>query len=283
MIVANTIAQARQQIADVRRHGKTIGLVPTMGALHEGHRALIRRCRDECDFVVVSIYVNPAQFGPKEDLAAYPRDFDADCRACREDQVDLVFAPNDEEMYGQSHLAWIDVDRLGDHLCGRSRPGFFRGVCTAVAKLFNIIAPDLAYFGEKDAQQLAIVRRMVHDLNFNLEIRPCPTVRTAEGLALSSRNDYLDDKQRPQALCLFEALRHGAAMVSRGVLDAQAIIGEMKALIDKQPAARIDYISIVDEEFLQPVTQITAPCLIALAVQIGAPRLIDNIRVAPPE
>ena len=282
MIIADTISQVREIIAQARRAGKTIGCVPTMGALHEGHLALIRRCCDECDFSVVTIFVNPAQFAPDEDLDSYPRTFETDCQACRAAGVDLVFAPSASQIYPEQNLTWINVDKLGEHLCGASRPGFFRGVCTVVAKLFSIVSPDIAYFGSKDAQQLAIIQRMVADLNFPVEIRPCETVRDSDGLALSSRNDYLDPEQRRQARCLSQALNHAAQLVRAGQTDSAAIIAAIKAIIDKQPQAKIDYISIVDSELLQPTDTLDRPCLIALAVQIGPARLIENILVDPP-
>jgi pantoate--beta-alanine ligase len=282
MIITDTISQAREVIAQARHTGKTIGCVPTMGALHAGHLALIRRCCDECDFSVVTIFVNPAQFAPDEDLENYPRTFETDCQACRAAGVDLIFAPSASQMYPEQNLTWINVDKLGEHLCGASRPGFFRGVCTVVAKLFNIVTPDIAYFGGKDAQQLAIIRRMVADLNFPVEIRPCDTVRDSDGLALSSRNDYLDPEQRRQARCLSQALNHAAQLVRTGQTDSDAIIAALKAIIDKQPQAKIDYISIVDRELLQPIATLDRPCLIALAVHIGPARLIDNILVDPP-
>lgn len=281
MQIINEIKKAREILSRIKAEEKTIGLVPTMGALHEGHLSLIRTCRQKCDYVVVSIFVNPTQFGPAEDLAKYPRPFEQDCRLCRENGVDLIFAPAAGEMYPQKQAIWVDVETLGDHLCGASRPGHFRGVCTVVAKLFNIITPDCAFFGQKDAQQLAIIRQMVRDLNMNLEICPCPTVREPDGLALSSRNQYLDSQQRQQALCLSQALRRAGEMVAAGQRDTQAISAAMKEIIERQPQARIDYISIVDNELLQPVSRFDCPTLIALAVYLGPTRLIDNIIVDP--
>lgn len=281
MQIINEIKKAREILSRIKAEGKTIGLVPTMGALHEGHLSLIRTCRQQCDYVVVSIFVNPTQFGPAEDLAKYPRPFERDCRLCRENGVDLLFTPTAGEMYPQKQTIWVDVETLGDHLCGASRPGHFRGVCTVVAKLFNIITPDIACFGQKDAQQLAIIRRMVRDLNMNVEICPCPTVREPDGLALSSRNQYLDSQQRQQALCLSLALRRAGEMVAAGQRDAQAIIAAMKEIIERQPQARVDYISIVDNELLQPISRLDHPTLIALAVYLGPTRLIDNIIVDP--
>lgn len=281
MIVAQTVVEVRKIIADVRRAGKTIGLVPTMGALHQGHLSLIHRCCRECDFSVVSIFVNPTQFAPHEDFESYPRTFQADCDACHERGVDLIFAPGVNEMYPQENLTWVNVEKISAHLCGASRPGFFRGVCTVVAKLFNIVTPDLAYFGQKDAQQLAVIERMVADLNMSVEIRPCPTVREDDGLAMSSRNQHLDPQQRRQALCLHQALKRARQLIAAGQTDPARLIDEMKALIEKEPQARVDYISIVDNELLQPVPRIDRPVLIALAVRIGPARLIDNILVDP--
>jgi len=281
MEITSEIKKTREIIKQAKAAGKTIGLVPTMGALHEGHLSLIRICRQKCDFVIVSIFVNPTQFGPAEDLAKYPRPFEWDCRLCRDNGVDLVFAPAAEEMYPQKQIIWVDVETLGDHLCGASRPGHFRGVCTVVAKLFNIIIPDFAFFGQKDAQQLAIIRQMVRGLNMNLEICPCPTVREPDGLALSSRNQYLDSQQRQQALCLLQALRRAGEMVAAGQSDTQAIIAAMKEIIERQPQTRIDYISIVDNDLLQPISRLDRPALIALAVYLGPTRLIDNIIVDP--
>jgi pantoate--beta-alanine ligase len=283
MQIVHEIKQAREIIKKLRNTGKTIGLVPTMGALHEGHLSLVSSCRRECDFVVVSIFVNPTQFGPSEDLAQYPRPFETDCQLCQEQGVDLIFAPSAEEMYPQEQLVWVDVEKLGEHLCGASRPGHFRGVCTVVAKLFNIITPDFAYFGQKDAQQLAIIKRMVRDLAVNLEIRSCPTVREPDGLARSSRNRYLNQNERKQALCLYQALKTAEQLVGSGENDAMVLTAAMKTVIREQSSARIDYISIVDKELLQPIQKIDSPVLIALAVYIGSTRLIDNILVDPTE
>ena len=282
MDIVETIANTRDLIAQTRAAGKTIGLTPTMGALHEGHLSLVRRCRKECDFSVVSIFVNPTQFGPGEDFDSYPRTFDTDCAACRDLGVDLIFAPAPEEMYPRENLTWLDVDTIGDHLCGAARPGFFRGVCTVVTKLFNVIQPDIAYFGEKDAQQLAVITRMVADLNLPLEIRGCPIVRESDGLAMSSRNQYLDPEQRRQAVCLFQALRHAQQLIENGQTDTTALIDAIKTIIEKQPQARIDYISIVDRNLMQPLVKIDRPVRIALAVHLGPARLIDNIAIDPP-
>ncbi|MBN1845326.1 MAG: pantoate--beta-alanine ligase [Sedimentisphaerales bacterium] len=281
MDIAETIDQARQTTAAARRAGRTVGLVPTMGALHEGHLSLIRRCRSECDLTAVSLFVNPTQFAPGEDFDRYPRSFAADRDACAALGVDLLFAPSAGQMYPGDLLTWVHVNRITDHLCGATRPGFFDGVCTVVAKLFHIIQPDRAYFGEKDAQQLAVVTRMVADLDFPVEIRACPIVRDADGLALSSRNRYLDLAQRRSAVCLSRALEQARRLVAAGQTEATALIETIRTAIAREPQARIDYISIVEKEFFQPVTVIEAPCLIALAVYFGTARLIDNITVDP--
>jgi len=282
MIIAETILHTRDLIKQARRPGKTIGLVPTMGALHEGHFSLIRRCVMECDFSVVSIFINPTQFGPTEDLAKYPRTFEADTCSCRDLGVDMIFAPPTDQMYASQNLSWVNVEKLTDNLCGSNRPTHFRGVCTVVAKLFNIIQPDIAYFGQKDAQQLAVIRRLVRDLNFSVEIRPCPTVRDPQGLALSSRNDYLTPDQKQNALCLSQALDRARELIASGTTDSPTIINAMQSIILGQPQTRIDYISIVDSDLLQPLAKIDRPALIALAVHIGPARLIDNILVEPP-
>ena len=280
MIIAETITEIRAAIKAARRETKSIGLVPTMGALHAGHLALIKRCRRECDFAVVSVFVNPTQFGSGEDLDRYPRTFDADAGACGELGVDLIFAPTAKEMYcHESDLTWVNVEVLTEQLCGASRPLHFRGVCTVVTKLFNIVQPDIAYFGEKDAQQLAVIQRMVAELNMPIEIKGCPIVRDDDGLALSSRNANLAPGQRRQALCLSRALKLAADMVAGGQGDVKIIVGEMGKIVEQEPQAQIDYISIVDKELLQPVEKIDRPVLIALAVKIADTRLIDNITV----
>jgi pantoate--beta-alanine ligase len=279
MITTNTITLTRDALATLRLAGKTIGLVPTMGALHQGHVSLIRACRAECDVVAVSLFVNPSQFAPGEDLECYPHTFETDSQSCLDEGVDLLFAPMTGEMYPQENLTWIIPKKLGDHLCGQSRPNFFRGICTIVAKLFNIITPDRAYFGQKDAQQLAIIKRMVSDLNFNIEIRTCPTIREPDGLALSSRNRYLKPQERSQARCLYESLQLAQDLIAKGQLNSAKIITAMTDCVKKQPQAQIDYISILDSELLQPINQVTGSVLIALAVQIGPARLIDNILV----
>jgi len=282
MIVAKTIAQTRQHIVGARAVGKTIGCVPTMGGLHAGHLSLIRRCRQECDFAVVTLFVNPTQFAPGEDLDNYPRSFEADAKMCREIGVDLIFAPDNRQMYPGENLTWVNVEKISSGLCGASRPHHFRGVCTVVAKLFHIVTPDIAYFGQKDAQQLSLIRRMVADLNFSVEIRSCPTVRDKDGLALSSRNQYLTAQERQQAVCLYRALNHAREIIASGAQNAAAVIAAMTEIVEQSSHARIDYISIVDNELLQPVELINRPVLVALAIHFGSTRLIDNIVVEPP-
>ncbi len=282
MDILRTIEETRAWLSPRRRGGERVGLFPTLGALHEGHLSLIRRCREECDVAVVSIFLNPTQFGPQEDLAKYPQPFEADAAACRAEGVDLIFAPRPEEMYPKEKLTWVTVERLSEHLCGAKRPGHFRGVCTVVAKLFNIIQPDVAYFAQKDAQQLAIICRMVEELNFPIEICKCPTVREADGLAMSSRNAYLTGELRRQATCLIHALQEARRLFEAGTREVGAITEAMAELIRREaPKCVIDYISIVDNELLQPLQTIDRPSLIALAVKIGTTRLIDNIVVDP--
>lgn len=276
MITANTAAEVRVQVKQWKREGKTIGLVPTMGYLHEGHASLMKRAREENDKVVVSIFVNPIQFGPAEDLASYPRDFDRDSEVCREMGVDLIFHPQPDEMYQKDFCTYVDMDVLTEQLCGKSRPTHFRGVQTVVSKLFHIAAPDRAYFGEKDAQQLAVIRRMVRDLNFDIEIVGCPIVREEDGLAKSSRNTYLSKEERQAALVLSKSVKEGKHLIEAGETDAVAVKASMRAVIESEPLARIDYVEIVDGDSLQPIDTISGPVLGAVAVYIGKTRLIDN-------
>ena len=280
MKIARTIKSARKEIGRARSQGKRIGLVPTMGALHEGHLSLIRKARSRCDYIAVSIFVNPTQFGPSEDLTAYPRPFRRDCRLCREEKVDLVFAPPVKEMYPEGCLTFVRQEKgLADKLCGASRPIHFRGVMTVVTKLFNIIEPDVAYFGQKDAQQSIMIRKMASDLNWNVRIVVSPTVREVDGLAVSSRNRYLDVKQRKEATALFSALQLARKKIGQGETDAPSLVREMKNLIRKHTSGRIDYVNIVDSSTLEDVDRIKGDVLIALAVKIGRARLIDNILV----
>jgi pantoate--beta-alanine ligase len=277
MHIVNTITAVRQAVRAARTAGKTVGLVPTMGALHRGHTSLIRAAVQQCNYVVVSIFVNPTQFGPQEDLNAYPRPFEEDCELCCQAGVNLVFSPNPDEMYGGPSLTWITVDKLTESLCGRSREGHFRGVTTVCAKLFNIVLPDQAFFGQKDAQQAAVIKRMVDDLNIPLTIEVCPTIREPDGLAISSRNDYLNDVERKQAICLFESLQMCKRQIEQGLRSSTELIALVRKRLDRVPNAVVDYIEIVDNRTFVPVDTAKGTVLIALAVQIGPARLIDNI------
>lgn len=274
MQVTKTVEETRKQIKQWKKEGKTIGLVPTMGFLHEGHASLIRKCREQNDIVVVSDFVNPTQFGPNEDLEAYPRDFERDSKLCESLGADLIFAPSPEDMYHDPH-AFVSINTLSETLCGKTRPIHFKGVCTVVTKLFHIVAPDRAYFGEKDAQQLAIIRKMVKDLNFDIEIVGCPIVREEDGLAKSSRNTYLNDKERQAALCLSRAVKTGKEVIYTGA-DAKEVLNPMKAIIEAEPLARIDYVMMVDALTMQPIEKADRDVLVAMAVYIGKTRLIDN-------
>lgn len=274
MQVTKTVEETRKQIKQWKKEGKTIGLVPTMGFLHEGHASLIRKCREQNDIVVVSDFVNPTQFGPNEDLEAYPRDFERDSKLCESLGADLIFAPSPEDMYHDPH-AFVSIDTLSETLCGKTRPIHFKGVCTVVTKLFHIVAPDRAYFGEKDAQQLAIIRKMVKDLNFDIEIVGCPIVREEDGLAKSSRNTYFNDKERQAALCLSRAVKTGKEVIYTGA-DAKEVLNSMKAIIEAEPLARIDYVMMVDALTMQPIEKADRDVLVAMAVYIGKTRLIDN-------
>ncbi|MCI5874042.1 MAG: pantoate--beta-alanine ligase [Roseburia sp.] len=275
MKIVSTIEEVRNQVKEWRKEGQKIGFVPTMGYLHEGHMSLIDAA-GENDKVVVSIFVNPMQFGPNEDLASYPRDLEHDAAMCEAHGVDLIFHPTPEEMYGESFYSYVDMNVLTQELCGLSRPVHFRGVCTVVAKLFNIVTPDKAYFGQKDAQQLAIIKRMVKDLNMPLQIVGCPIVREEDGLAKSSRNTYLSKEERKAALVLSRSIFLGKEMVEKGERDAKKVITAMTAEIEKEPLAKIDYVKMVDLETMQQVETIEGGILTAIAVYIGKTRLIDN-------
>lgn len=274
MKVTKTVEETRKLVKAWKQEGKSIGLVPTMGFLHEGHASLIKRCREENDIVVVSDFVNPTQFGPNEDLEAYPRDFKRDSELCESLGADLIFHPEPEEMYHDPH-AFVSIDLLSETLCGKTRPIHFKGVCTVVSKLFHIATPDKAYFGQKDAQQLAIIRKMVQDLNFDIQIVGCPIVREEDGLAKSSRNTYLNAEERKAALCLSKAIRRGMDVIHPQA-DASEVLGEMRAIIEAEPLARIDYVSMVDALTMQPVEKVKKDVLVAMAVYIGKTRLIDN-------
>jgi pantoate--beta-alanine ligase len=276
MDIVRTPEEMQKRALSFKREGRVIGFVPTMGYLHEGYLSLMRTARQQCDVLVVSIFVNPTQFGPNEDLKAYPRDFERDEMLCRQEGVDLIFYPEPGDMYSADSSVWIDEEALAGNLCGAARPGHFRGVCTVVAKLFNLVQPDLAVFGEKDAQQLRIIERMVRDLNFPVKIVRGAIVREADGLAMSSRNRYLSTSQRQQALCLRRALdkivelsRNGESSVS--VLRQSIIDG-----IRREPDAAIDYVEFVDDSSLIATKQVEQPTLVALAVKFGQIRLIDN-------
>ena len=274
MQVTKTVQETRALIKAWKKEGKTVGLVPTMGFLHEGHASLIRRCREENDIVVVSDFVNPTQFGPNEDLEAYPRDFEMDSRLCESLGTDLIFHPEPEDMY-QDACAFVSIEKLSETLCGKTRPIHFRGVCTVVSKLFHIVAPDRAYFGQKDAQQLAIIRKMVQDLNFDIEIVGCPIIREEDGLAKSSRNTYLSPEERKAALCLSRAVKKGQEIIRQGMAAAE-VEDAMKEIINQEPLAKIDYVSVVDALTMQPVETVEKDVLAAMAVYVGKTRLIDN-------
>lgn len=260
----------------VRAAGQSLGLVPTMGALHAGHISLVRAARAQCDVVAASIFVNPTQFGPNEDFAKYPRTFEQDCRVLEAEGVALVFAPRPEEMYPPGASTFVEVEGLSERLDGASRPGHFRGVATVVAKLFHVVAPEKAFFGQKDAAQVAVLRRMVRDLNFDLELVVCPTVREPDGLALSSRNRYLSAAERKQALVLSRALQAIADAFHAGQQDTAKLLAAGRAVVQTEPQVRIDYLDLVDPETLLPVTQAASGTLAAIAAYVGATRLIDN-------
>jgi pantoate--beta-alanine ligase len=279
MDVATTIESVRSLVKAARERGRKIGLVPTMGALHVGHVSLIEAAVNNGDFVIVSIFVNPTQFGPGEDYEKYPRPLEADLAICRKASVDVVFAPTPKEMYPAENLTWVTVEKLTEPLCGRSRPGHFRGVTTVCAKLFNIVEPDAAYFGQKDGQQAIVIQRMVADLNMPLRIVVCPTVREPNGLAVSSRNQYLNDRQKQDAAVIYASLQECRRMIDAGVSDAGQIVGRMRGMLEQVALIKIEYVSIVDAETLEEVQAVGGRVLVAVAVRIGPARLIDNIMV----
>jgi pantoate--beta-alanine ligase len=281
MQIVSTIAEIRAAIAALRAQSKSIGLVPTMGALHEGHLSLVRAARAACGTVVATIFVNPTQFGPNEDFSKYPRTFDADCEMLRAENVDLLFAPQPEEMYLPGASTIVAVEPIGDRLDGASRPRHFRGVATVVAKLFNIVTPDKAFFGQKDAAQVAVLRSMVRDLNFNLELVVCPIVREPDGLAMSSRNRYLSEVDRERALVLHRTLRHIEEAVDSGELDSAQLIDRGLAILAEDPDARLDYLRIVDADTLEDLPDVESGALVAVAAWIGPARLIDNLLLPP--
>ena len=276
MKIVETIKEVREQVKEWKKQGLSVGLVPTMGYLHEGHKSLIDRAVAENDKVVVSVFVNPMQFGPTEDLESYPRDMERDVALCENAGAALVFHPEPSEMYEDDFSSFVDMNTLTGGLCGKTRPIHFRGVCTVVAKLFNIVAPDRAYFGQKDAQQLAVIRHMVSDLSFGIEIVGCPIIREKDGLAKSSRNTYLSAEERNAALILSQSLKEGKALVEAGEKDAAKIKKVITDKINTEPLAKIDYVEVVDWKTLEPVSTIDAPILTAIAVYIGKTRLIDN-------
>ena len=277
--VVHTIKEVREQVKAWRAEGLSVGLVPTMGFLHEGHKSLIDRSVADNDRTVVSVFVNPMQFGPTEDLASYPRDLDADAKLCEAAGADLIFNPEPEEMYDGGFCSFVDMIGPTTELCGKSRPIHFRGVCTVVSKLFNIVQPDRAYFGQKDAQQLAVIKRMVTDLNIPVEIIGCPIVREADGLAKSSRNTYLNEEERKAALILSKTIFMGQELVKNGLTDANELIRRMKENIGTEPLARIDYVDVVHFDDVSRKDTIGDNTLVAMAVYIGTTRLIDNFIV----
>ena len=274
--------EVRKQVKAWRKEGLTVGLVPTMGYLHEGHQSLIKKSVEENDRTVVSVFVNPIQFGPNEDLATYPRDLNRDATLCEETGADLIFHPEPADMYADDFCTFVDMDRVTKNLCGKTRPTHFRGVCTVCSKLFHIVGPDRAYFGQKDAQQLAVIRRMVRDLNFDLTIVGCPIVREEDGLAKSSRNTYLSPAEREAAPVLHKALVKGEELIRDGETNATVIKEMIRATIDAEPLAEIDYVEVVDFDSIEPIDRIDpagGSVLVAIAVYIGSTRLIDNFIV----
>jgi pantoate--beta-alanine ligase len=279
--IVRDIKKMQSIATGLRKKGKAIGFVPTMGALHDGHLSLIRQARRENDCVVVSIFINPTQFGPKEDFKKYPRKLKMDILLSKGEGADIIFFPDAAAMYPADYKTYVNVEGLSDCLCGRFRPGHFRGVATVVTKLFNIVQPERAYFGQKDAQQATIIKKMVCDLNIPARIRVLPTVREADGLALSSRNTYLSEAERSQALVLFRALSLARDLIRKGNRNSLSIIPKIRRIIEQKKRARVQYISIVDPQTLQPVEKIKGKALIILAVYFGKTRLIDNIAVNP--
>lgn len=279
MKIIRKIEELKAFLRDEQKKGKEIGLVPTMGYLHEGHQSLIRKAADENDLVVVSIFVNPTQFGPNEDLEKYPRDLNRDIQLTAEAGGNIIFAPETAEMYPKEYHTYVEVKNITETLCGASRPGHFRGVTTVVSKLFHIVHPDRAYFGQKDAQQAVVIQRMVADLNMDVSIEVCPIIREADGLAMSSRNTYLSIEERRQAVVLFEALSKGTELIKRGEKDALKVKKEIEKMILEKPLAKIDYVSVVDFKMLKDVAEIEGKVLIAVAVKFGQTRLIDNMIV----
>jgi pantoate--beta-alanine ligase len=289
MQIVADISGLRAALGELQAKGdrptpRTVGFVPTMGALHDGHRSLVRAARQRCDIVVVSIFVNPTQFGPNEDFSRYPRTLKQDCDMLEAEGVDIVFTPTAEAMYPPGAATFVEVEGVGDRLDGASRPGHFRGVATVVAKLFHIVQPDFAFFGQKDAAQVAVLRKMVRDLDFPLETVVCPTVREPDGLALSSRNRYLSPEERRQALSLSRALQAAQTLANQGEVaaaTASALLEAMRSTLQGEPTVRVDYIAVVDPDTLLPVENVTEGALLAIAAHVGSTRLIDNVLLAP--
>ena len=279
MNIATTVEQAKQTVRQWKAEGLTVGLVPTMGYLHEGHESLIKRAVAECDRVMVSVFLNPTQFAPNEDLASYPRDFEADTKLCEGAGAALVFHPEPSEMYAEDACTFVDMTAVTKELCGKSRPIHFRGVQTVVLKLFHIVTPDNAYFGQKDAQQLAVIKRMVKDLSVDITIHGCPIIREEDGLAKSSRNTYLNAQERQAALILSKSLREGKRLIAEGQKDADTIKKAITDYIQTEPMAKIDYVDVVDFDTITPIHTISGETLVAIAVYIGKTRLIDNFIV----
>lgn len=280
MIIAKTVDEVRAQVREWRKEGLTVGLVPTMGYLHEGHASLVDKAVSMCDRVVASVFVNPTQFGPGEDLETYPRDFEHDCKLLEEHGCSMVFHPEVSEMYAEDAATYVEIlSDMPKQLCGKTRPIHFRGVCTVVSKLFNIVLPDKAFFGQKDAQQLAIIKRMVKDMSYGIEIVGCPIIREEDGLAKSSRNTYLNEEERKAALVLSKSIFMGEEMIKNGEKDANKVVAAMIKNIEAEPMAKIDYVSAVDGITMMPVEKVEGSVLVAMAVYIGKTRLIDNFIV----
>ncbi len=279
MQVATTIAEIRAWVRKTHAADKTVGFVPTMGALHVGHVSLIQAAAARCDCVVVSLFVNPTQFGPGEDFEKYPRPLEKDLAICKHSGVDAVFAPSPREMYPRENLTWVTVEKVSEPLCGRFRPGHFRGVATVCTKLFNIVGADAAFFGQKDAQQVAVIQRMVADLNMPLEIVVCPTVREPDGLAVSSRNQYLSPEERREATVIYRSLQRSAELIHAGETAVARITEQMREVLGQVPALRVEYVNIVDAASLEDLPRVRGKVLVAVAGRLGSTRLIDNVVV----
>lgn len=283
MEVIEGVAELRKKVREAKERGRKVGFVPTMGFFHQGHLALMERARKECDIVVVSLFVNPTQFGPSEDYENYPRDFDRDCQLAQEVGVDYLFHPSVEEIYPEPQLSWVEVEKVTKGLCGDCRPGHFRGVATVVAKLFNLVEPDVAYFGEKDYQQLQVIKRMVKDLNFSIEVVGVPTVREADGLAMSSRNTYLSPLERQAALRLSQALKLAQVLYEGGERKAEVIKERLRKFLGEEPLLKCEYIEVREPETLENIELIKGKAVVALAARVGKARLIDNVVLGRPE